>query len=385
MRELNDELLALGGCRWDQLSRFDLNRIDKAISAAQRERLESISRPQQAQSPAVFKDTRFCLLLPLWQKAAPTPYSILVHRHPVAVARSLNRKNGLPLHVGIALWELYMVSALNASRRAPRSLVYFESLAEDPIGSAAALHRELAAAGLRGLNEPQRSALKQYFNRDLISHGAGGAEILRYLSASQQDLYQAAVDRSILELREELEVSDESREVLAEHEAQRRLFEDSQAIKRAEFESLRSEVQTAREASKKLRTDIDNSLHAAAEAKRENRQLNLEIRIQGAELKSTTARCQLQEDKLKVAAHWLERASEQYALLTKTRRWRILSAAARLRRLLTGRESEFDRRVREMKELESALRGLLPQIGSPVRPQHTRAIEIEAGKKRAAG
>ncbi len=53
---------------------------------------------------------------------------MIVYRNPVAVARSLERRNGIALGHGVALWAHYTASALVNTIRRPRILAAYEEL-----------------------------------------------------------------------------------------------------------------------------------------------------------------------------------------------------------------------------------------------------------------
>ena len=74
-----------------------------------------LARPSPPTGPVVWKDPRLCLLLPWWRPLLPAPVAtVLVWRHPVAVARSLRSRQGFTVSLGLALWERYNRAALAA-------------------------------------------------------------------------------------------------------------------------------------------------------------------------------------------------------------------------------------------------------------------------------
>ena len=59
--------------------------------------------------PVVMKDPRTSLTLPFWRAAIPVPMAaVLVFRHPLEVARSLEARNHLPVTLGLAMWDRYL-------------------------------------------------------------------------------------------------------------------------------------------------------------------------------------------------------------------------------------------------------------------------------------
>ena len=112
------ESLSLGLHNEDLLTRMDgawdappdiytgWERSPEILSAPDPTALLSAAYP--GAGPNVFKDPRLCLLLPYWRDVLPAPIAaVLVWRSPMAVARSLKKRDSLPLADGIALWERY--------------------------------------------------------------------------------------------------------------------------------------------------------------------------------------------------------------------------------------------------------------------------------------
>jgi hypothetical protein len=59
------------------------------------------------------KDPRLSITLPLWRTVlAQPPVAVLVLRDPLEVARSLERRDGFPLTLGLALWQRYVRQAV---------------------------------------------------------------------------------------------------------------------------------------------------------------------------------------------------------------------------------------------------------------------------------
>ena len=81
----------------------------------------------------VWKDPRAALLLPFWRRVLPGPLpAVLVWRRPLAVARSLCRRDGLTLTHGLALWDWYNRAAMAALAGHDVLVVRYDELVEDP-------------------------------------------------------------------------------------------------------------------------------------------------------------------------------------------------------------------------------------------------------------
>src|SRR5215218_2639823 len=123
VQAFNEELLEVLGGSWTNVLEIDPRRLGKSVRAGFLSRARSLVGHLNSYGPWVIKDPRLCLLLPFWRDLLERPLCILVHRNPLSVARSLARRDGLPILVGIALWEYYNLAALAASQGLPRVLV----------------------------------------------------------------------------------------------------------------------------------------------------------------------------------------------------------------------------------------------------------------------
>src|SRR2546421_109687 len=83
-----------------------------------------------------FKDPRTSLTLDFWRTLVRPDAFVICHRHPLAAAHSLKRRNGIALADGVALWAHYTAAAIAAT-------VPSEDVAE----AIDALAAQIAAAG----------------------------------------------------------------------------------------------------------------------------------------------------------------------------------------------------------------------------------------------
>jgi len=100
---------------------------------------------------AVWKDPRNSLLLPYWARVlAPILGIVLPWRDPLAVARSLEKRDGIPVDEGLALWHRYNESALRCSQGYEVLVVNYDDMVEDPVAvsSVAAAWLERVVPGL---------------------------------------------------------------------------------------------------------------------------------------------------------------------------------------------------------------------------------------------
>ena len=109
----------------------------------------TLSRIFPGPGPNVWKDPRNCLLLPYWRRLLADPVvAVLIWRSPLAVATSLQKRDGLSLAHGLALWEHYNRHALEALVGMPVYVVGNEALLDDPRRVCAAIAGWLDDAGI---------------------------------------------------------------------------------------------------------------------------------------------------------------------------------------------------------------------------------------------
>lgn len=113
----------------------------------------------------VWKDPRTCLTFPLWRSVIPHRLVvILVLRDPVAVARSLRRRDGIPWFYAAGLWQHYLREAVDSSRGLPVITRSFEDLVRSPRSFAEDLKEELSSLGvdLRGDADEAASSVERF-------------------------------------------------------------------------------------------------------------------------------------------------------------------------------------------------------------------------------
>lgn len=143
-----DALLHGSGADWWKVSGFDPENADFDTILTWRPAIRDMVKhlDQSGRSWAI-KEPRLCLLLPIFRSALRRPFAVITARHPMEVARSLKRRNGFPIHVGLALWEVYTLSALKYGREVDHHILTYEQLVEDPEACLSALAASLTGAG----------------------------------------------------------------------------------------------------------------------------------------------------------------------------------------------------------------------------------------------
>ncbi|MEP6915836.1 MAG: hypothetical protein ABJC89_09315 [Acidobacteriota bacterium] len=130
--DLNDEILAAFGGRWDQPPEFPPSWPRDARLADLRARAGRLLAEDFAAEPLWgWKDPRTCLTLPFWQDlAGPMQYVVCV-RNPCAVVASLTRRNAMSGERAERLWLAHAQAAIAQTSGRPRMFVGYEEILED--------------------------------------------------------------------------------------------------------------------------------------------------------------------------------------------------------------------------------------------------------------
>jgi hypothetical protein len=172
--EFHDKLLGAFGSRWDDPLPVRPVLFDTAEAAgASLELANLLSREFNAHAPLVIKDPRMCKLLPIWVEALDLlgwrSVAVLPLRHPLEVAASLQRRNALDEHHGLAMWMHHTLLAERATRGMPRVFVLYDELLRDGSGTIEKIREEL---GMRGwlASTAADDQISQFLSTDLRHH-----------------------------------------------------------------------------------------------------------------------------------------------------------------------------------------------------------------------
>ena len=129
----NDHLLTTLGGSWEAPPDVPLNWEVDGILSELGSPLPTLEAAFPESGPRIWKDPRLCLLLPFWKTFLPSPLAaVLVWRSPLAVARSLQKRDGMHLADGIALWERYNRAALLNLVGLNTFVCSYEAVVRDP-------------------------------------------------------------------------------------------------------------------------------------------------------------------------------------------------------------------------------------------------------------
>jgi hypothetical protein len=170
--EIHDRFLATQGLRWDSPRRpghFSGPAADDARAA-----LRALLEREFASAPLfAVKDPRLCRLLPLWTpllaSLAQPPACVLVLRHPLEIAASLGRRDGIERSRSHLLVTEHLLAAERETRGLARSVVLYDDLTTDWRGVA---KRVEAECGLRWPRDPEAAAfdIEAFLTTELRHH-----------------------------------------------------------------------------------------------------------------------------------------------------------------------------------------------------------------------
>jgi len=173
---IHDRFLAAQGLRWDAARRPDAFEGEAARDA--RGALRELLLREFASAPLfAVKDPRLCRLLPLWKpllrELGAQPAYAIVLRHPLEVAASTARRDGLAPGRAHLLTLEHLLAAERETRGAPRAFVRYEELFADWRAVAARLAER---GGFAWPRPPEAAAAEvdAFLSADLRHHRADG-------------------------------------------------------------------------------------------------------------------------------------------------------------------------------------------------------------------
>ena len=144
---LHTELLAEAQSSWDDpfLPAAEEMGADMVTSRAHLAQALAAAFPGEADRSgvALLKDPRHCRWLPLWNSFISAhcidSAVLLIHRHPMAVLKSLKRREQLPADRILLLWLEHTLEAEFYSRRFRRVIVSYEQFLKNPSATVASV------------------------------------------------------------------------------------------------------------------------------------------------------------------------------------------------------------------------------------------------------
>jgi len=175
----HDILMRDLGCDWDMVGELPRGWADTEAAKQAAQRLTGIieERFMNRGSWAVV-DPRMCRLMPLWEKVFEsldiTPRLVLMIRHPMEVARSLEKNHDFDLNKGHLLWMVHYIEALKACRNHDRAIVAFDKLLADPVDVLRLIAKNLQVDYPVPLMDASRKVI-EFIRPELKHHHARGS------------------------------------------------------------------------------------------------------------------------------------------------------------------------------------------------------------------
>lgn len=167
--DLNDHILDDLNLKWhsvfEDINQKDIENLVEKYSKA----ITKIIAQLDHHPVWVVKDPRLCLTWPIWQPSISDAKVVVVLRHPIAVARSLNNRNHMPNQIGLALWAWYMKSLSSAISEREVYTLNHQELMTDPKAEADRVYDWLKR-GVPELLRLQQSDLHDLYRPELVNH-----------------------------------------------------------------------------------------------------------------------------------------------------------------------------------------------------------------------
>lgn len=190
VRALNDSVLHNANCDWDRIADFEPDAIPGDLLEAYRQTASRIVLNLDAHRPWFLKEPRLCLTFPVWRTVLEMPFCVHIVRNPLEVAHSLKARNGIPIKVGLALWEVYNKRAIGYSSTLPRVFVTYADLMQEAHSVAERLASALASQSGYSFRIPSPVELDAFIDQKLHRQRADESSFPSTVTKSQIILYE---------------------------------------------------------------------------------------------------------------------------------------------------------------------------------------------------
>lgn len=386
VRSLNDSMLHNANCDWDRIAELDLKAIPEDFQNAYHRSARDIVLNLDAHRPWFIKEPRLCILLPLWRPALELPFCVHVFRHPLEVAHSLKARNGIPIRVGLALWEAYNAKAIESSSDVPRCFVSYSELLSSPLPIVNQLREAMSSSSGYEFRTPSATELAGALDSNLRHqrHEDAGHGLP---TKSQLALYELLADardngafvapplsRSSLNTLRRFESSGEHLAARMRRSNARRLVRVNNTDPRLALKSM--ELDQALKAVSEQSTAVANAAKDNAKLTDALNKQNTDLALKNDAIKRLTAnvgnrRNVLAKRNQKIQSLTVELETRAAALATQEK------AVAELTTRITQYNSALDARDAEIKELGRVVAAL---SAAKQRQQEISSMEHTVGR-----
>ena len=146
----NDALLKRMGSQWDDPFKSEraLSNTYRVTAKTYRDALAVLDAEFGQAELIVLKDPRICRMVPFWQKAlnkfGAETLPVLAVRNPLEVAKSLSKRDNMPVERSVLLWLRHTLEAEFNTRALDRVVVRYDQLLDDPASVAEQLNSTFA-------------------------------------------------------------------------------------------------------------------------------------------------------------------------------------------------------------------------------------------------
>ncbi len=186
--ELNTAALNAAGVDWNTTLGDEIDTIGPTRRRKIVHSIRDVIHGLEEHRPWVVKDPRLSVVLPLWKPLLSDPVVVICHRNPLEVARSLRGRDGMPISIGVALWEVYTLAILQHTRAMPRIFVSHEELLRSRIETTETLVSQLKSLGSSGIESPSPTKIKRLIDRKLHRSKATKDQAVDFLNGNHSRL-----------------------------------------------------------------------------------------------------------------------------------------------------------------------------------------------------
>lgn len=179
----------------------------------------------------VVKDPRLCLTFQFWRSLVPTSVPVIPVRNPLEVAFSLFRRNAIPVPIGIALWEFYVLSAVQQTHDSNPIMVAHKDLLHQPVTTLCNVLDRINQRIGYVLAVPEDHQVRDFVDPALHREIAGADDLRDYLVKPQLECWEAARNLDLNALQR-ASLSRASRTALEGYEAQGMQFSRVKKLER---------------------------------------------------------------------------------------------------------------------------------------------------------
>ena len=192
----NDERLRAAGSAWDDPFAYPFRELPGEESTAWQDRAATLFDAEFARARfPLMKDPRATVLLPMWRAVLEArgvgARCVIPLRHPLAVAGSLQRRDGFAPEKSVLVWSAYMLAAEAYTRDLPRAFVRYDALLADWRAETRRIEAAHGAA-LPRLTEAAAKRIDKFLTPDLRHNtGEAGLSALGWAGEIAQEVFEA--------------------------------------------------------------------------------------------------------------------------------------------------------------------------------------------------